>query len=84
MAARIEIRLNLKGVNEVMISDGVQADVLRRARAIAAAAGEGFEAEEGKRHPWVARAYVVPTTYQAMAAEARTRALTRAVDAGRG
>ena len=64
-------------------SPGVEAELKRRADRIAAAAGPGMIASS-RIGPKRARASVVTVTNQARAAEARTRALTRALDAGRG
>lgn len=60
----------------------MKTDLERRARAIAANAGEGMEVdiEVGANR---ARASVRTTTIRAMRAEATQRALTRAIDAGR-
>ncbi len=79
----IRIKLNLPGINELMKSAPVQADLNARAARIAAAAGEGFESGPGRPHPWIARAYVWAGTFEARRAEATDRALTRAIDAGR-
>lgn len=83
MAATVRIKLNEAGVRALLRCPGAQAELERRARRIAAAAGEGFLAigdSGGKR----ARAVVITATRAARKAEATDRALTRAVDAGRG
>lgn len=82
--ARNPVELNLRGVNEVMKSEGVARELERRARRIASAAGPGVEAEGNNDHRWVARAWVDIKTAQAAAREARSNDLTRAIDAGRG
>ncbi len=82
------IKINSKGVQEILKSARVQEDLKRRADAIAAqansAAGivDGFVSgsELGRSR---ARAYVVTATAEAMVAEATNRTLTRALDAGR-
>ena len=77
-----EIRRLLQGKGDY---EGVQADLKRRAEAIAAAAGgpeAGFEVGTNVG-PNRARASVVTTTIEAMRAEAEDRTLTRALDAGR-
>ena len=81
--ARPRIELNSAGVRELLRSPEVRADLDSRARAIAAAAGEGMESDSqvGKGR---ARATVWTDTVEAMEAEATERALTRAIDAGRG
>jgi len=76
------VRLNRKGVRELLRSREVLSDLERRANAIAAAAGEGMEvdSEVGRNR---ARASVRTATREAVLAEAQQRALTRALDAGR-
>ena len=79
---RIRIKLNSGGVRTVLNSAGVRGDLARRARAIAAAAGDGHEVHvgsTGKR----ARAEVVTVSFDAMRREARDRNLTRAIGSGR-
>lgn len=80
--ANVRIRLTRSGPRQVRQSAGVQADLARRAQAIAAAAGPGMEASarQGRTR---ARASVITTTYEAMRAEARGRRLTSSIDAGR-
>lgn len=84
MADKTRLVLNLKGINAIMTSAGVQAELDRRAERIAAAAGDGFEVSHAKPHPWVARVYVRAATPEAMREEATNKSLTRAIDAGRG
>lgn len=82
MAGTVRVVLNSAGVRALLRSEAVRADLERRAKAIAEAAGEGFVAESritGLR----ARASVRTDTADARAAEATDRALTRAIDAGR-
>lgn len=80
--ANVKIKLNRPGVRELLRSAEVQADLARRARAIAAAAGPGMEVdtEVGSNR---ARASVRTVTTDARRREATERALTRAIDAGR-
>lgn len=78
------VRLNSRGVRAVLQSAEVEADLRRRAEAIAAAAGgePDFEAGAevvGNR----AMAWVVTATPDGKRAEAEDRALTRALDVGR-
>ena len=82
MARDVKVKLNSSGVRELLRSPGVLADLEARAKRIAAAAGGGMVVESavGANR---ARAVVITGTREAMEAEARTRALTRAVDAGR-
>jgi hypothetical protein len=81
--ADIDIELNDAGMRELLKDEGVRADLARRARNIAQSAGEGMEssATSGRNR---ALAMAWTETPEAMRAEATTRALTRAVDAGRG
>jgi hypothetical protein len=81
MASKVEIQLNSAGVRALHRDPGVLSDVGARARRMAVAAGDGFEASSmtGKR----ARASVITVTREARKAEASGRALTRAIDAGR-
>lgn len=60
----------------------VQAEILRRAKAVAAAAGDGFEAVTSPPRNR-ARASVVPVTAEAAARNARDNTLLHALDAGR-
>lgn len=82
MARNALTRLELTGVDDLLKSPEVLADLRRRANAIAAAAGEGHEVDVrvGARR---ARASVRTATFDAMRAEAKDRTLTRALDAGR-
>ena len=84
----MRVKLNIKGFVELRNSPAVVADLQARARRIAAAAGDGMEvkpAETNHRFPkGRARVAVVTGTYDAMRREAKTRDLTRAIDAGRG
>lgn len=82
--AKVRVEMNLAGVNEVMRSAEVEADLRARAERIAERAGDGFGVESGKPHRWVARAWAQTETPAAARAEARDNVLTRALDAGRG
>jgi len=83
MATPGRIVLNRKGMRQLLRSPEVLADLERRAERIAARAGDGMEpsAMVGKNR---ARASVITATHSARRAEATSRALTRAIDAGRG
>lgn len=78
----VVIKLNKAGMRELLRSTGVQQDMERRARQIAAAAGDGM-AVESEIGPNRARAEVRTDTFEAMHAEATSRSLSSAVDAGR-
>jgi hypothetical protein len=77
-----KLKLNPAGVKELLKSEGVLADLADRADAIAEAAGPGFESD-WERGPNRARASVRTTDFESRKAEAKDRALTRAIDAGR-
>lgn len=78
----VDIKLNHRGVRDLLRSSEVRRDLERRAAAIAASAGPGhrIESEDG---PNRARAAVVTDTFEAMNDEATSRSLTRAIGAGR-
>lgn len=82
MARNVKVKLNRRGVVELMKSPGVVEDLHRRAQAIAAAAGSGHRIEEGET-PNRARVAVITDTIPAMIREAKRQSLTRAIDAGR-
>jgi len=79
--ARIDIRRG--AIPEILKSLEVQADLNRRANAIASTAGPGHrvDSQVGSTR---ARAAVITDTIAAMVAESRNRSLTSAIDAGRG
>ena len=78
-----DLEINRAAVRALLQSPEMQDEVYRRARRIADEAGPGFEADVqvGRTR---ARAMVKSTDFQSMRAEATDRALTRAIDAGRG
>ena len=81
--ASVRVKLNSSGIREVLRSDEVREDILRRAEAIKAAAGgddheAGAEVVGNRVMGWV-----VTATPEAKRAEAEDRTLTRALDAGR-
>lgn len=78
----LRIELNRAGIRQLLTSREMQADLDRRAGNIAAAAGPGMRADS-EPTATRARAEVVTETWEAKAAEARDRSLTRAIDAGR-
>jgi hypothetical protein len=80
--ARRKTRMNPDEVGKLLKSPEVVRDLRRRVNNIAAAAGPGFLASVVVgRHR--ARGSVITATQQARAAEARNRALTKALDRGR-
>lgn len=78
----VKFKLNSDGVRALLKSPGVLADLERRGRAIAAAAGEGVEVES-VIGPNRAHVTVRTATTEARISEATDRTLTRAIDAGR-
>lgn len=82
MAQRSKIKLNLKGFRALRNDPAVVADLERRARAVASAAGSGFEAsaQKGKNR---ARASVITGTFEARREQAKTNVLQRALNSGR-
>ncbi|VXC30749.1 conserved hypothetical protein [Microbacterium sp. 8M] len=82
MASSMRIKLNQKGIIALLTSREVSADLGSRAKAIAAAAGDGNEVQVTRNRDR-AIAFVRTATPQAQRAEATDRALTRAIDAGR-
>lgn len=81
--AQVRVELNHAGIRQMLQSPEVEAELLRRAKLIAAAAGPGFEpdSEVGRSR---ARASVITATFEARLDEARNHTLERAMDAGRG
>lgn len=77
-----DVKLNRKGIRDLLRSAEVRNDLERRAARIAAAAGDGMESDSsiGKNR---ARASVWTDTHEARRAEADGFALSRAIDAGR-
>lgn len=78
----LRVKISRRGARELLKAEAVRADLERRAAAIARAAGPGMEHDSivGRNR---ARATVWTDTPEAMAAEARNRKLTSAIDAGR-
>lgn len=89
MADKIKIVLNHGGVSSILKGSEIQANLAARAARIAATATAnagpgavfGHDVNVG---PNRARAGVWTQNAEAMRAEAKDRALTRAIDAGRG
>lgn len=82
MAKGVKVTFHKAGFAAVLKSDGVRDDIEARAKAVAAEAGEGFEAsvEVGKSR---VRGSVITATSDARVAEAVDHTLTRAIDAAR-
>lgn len=82
MAVIIRIELDSPGIDRFLKSDQVQADIARRAGAIARAAGPGMHARTYRGRDRVV-GQVWTGTIAARLAEAQDRSLTRSLDAGR-
>ncbi len=82
MAGNMRIKINRAGVVALLTSPEVFADLTRRGNAIAAAAGDGVEAQTTRNRDR-AVVFVRTETFEARKAEATDRSLTRAIDAGR-
>lgn len=85
MSSNVRIELNRAGVAALLKGSEVQADLGRRAAAIAAAAGAagGEFSHDVRVGSARARASVWTADFDAMRAEATDRVLTRAIDSGR-
>lgn len=83
--SKFRLTLHPEGFNEARTSPALQADLHERGARVAAAAGgePDFEVIDSPNQTR-ARVVVVTKTAKAKAAEATDRALTRALDAGRG
>ncbi len=77
------VKLNIAGFRALRNSPAVVAELERRAKAIAEAAGPGMETRPAETGGNRARVAVVTSSFEAMLAEAHHRTLTRAVGAGR-
>lgn len=82
MGRNVRVEINHEGVKALLKSPLVAAELERRAKAIAAKAGPGMEVSVHYGRNRV-NASVITATTEARVAEAKDRALTRAIDAGR-
>jgi len=80
--ARVKVKMQKRGSRDLLRSGPVENDIAARGRAMASAAGEGFEshARTGRER---ALGTVVAATFDAMVAESEGHALTRALDAAK-
>lgn len=79
----VTLKLHFGAFNALRKDPAVVAELQRRARAIAEAAGEGVEVEDPYLGRSRARVTVRTATNAARRAEAKDRALSSALDAGR-
>lgn len=82
--AQVKVEINDAAATQLLKSPEVRADLLRRAHAIEAAAGEGKYDVTESLTPTRARVSVGTADHKARHAEATSRALTSALDAARG
>lgn len=80
--AGVRVKLKIKQIREILKSSPVQAEVARRAKRMASAAGPGFEAVI-KPHKYTARAFVQTDSAESRKRQADDAVLERALDAGR-
>ena len=78
----MKIEWNLAAFRELRTDPAVEADILRRAQAVADACGEGFEAELMAESKTRARAIVKPVTFKAMRQNSTENTILRSLDAG--
>lgn len=80
--SNVTVKLKLKGINALMTSPGVTAEVARRVKRGASAAGSGFEGVVVP-HKWTARGYVRTRDDAGKRDQANNQSLMRALDAMR-
>lgn len=78
--AKVKVELNLKGINELMMSPGIQGALHEAGQAVARAAGEGFESSTHEAS-FVAIENVYPTTAEAYYDEIENNTLLKAAGA---
>jgi hypothetical protein len=83
VAEKVRVEPNSAGIQAYLKSDGVLALLTAMGERIAAAGGEGMEVSS-RIGATRARVSVITATRAARKAEATDRALTSAIDAGRG
>ncbi|MFZ4894638.1 hypothetical protein ACL9RL_09325 [Plantibacter sp. Mn2098] len=77
-----QVKLKMKAIRAVLKSNETQAEVARRARRMANAAGPGFESVV-KPHKFTARAFVQTSNATGRRRQAKEAVLERSLDAGR-
>ena len=79
----MKIKFHRQGFIDLVQHPRVQADLVRRAKDIAEAAGEGFEVREPGLAPRRDRVAVIAATVRANRRNARDMTLVKALEAGR-
>ena len=84
MGKNVQVKLKLAGLNKLMRSEPVQAEVNNAAGRVAAKAGPKFRVNpSGKNaHKWTARAFVEPVDASKPVSDADRLALLRALSGG--
>jgi len=77
--SKVRVQLKLKGLNALMTSAPVQAEVDRVGRRIARSAGDGFAYSEAKPHKWTARGFVQTNSPEGARRQAEDAVLERAM-----
>lgn len=72
----VQVKLKLKGIREVMLSNGVRREVARRAKAMADQAGDGFEYVV-RPHKRTARAFIQTADQTGRERQARDHVLEK-------
>lgn len=83
MATKVRLKFNIAGFRALRVAPGVREDLLRRAEAVAAAAGEGVSVLPVEEPRNRARVLVGPVTVEAAKRVAKDNLLLRALEAGR-
>lgn len=78
----VKVKLNIRGIREVLKSSGVESELVRRGRRVQNTAGDGFELVV-KPARYTSRVFVQTGTGEAAKREAEDKVLTRALDAAR-
>ena len=77
--AKYKFKPDVKGFNQAMKLPEVGQHLKREGAALAADAGEGFEAVLDTRHPWLDRVFVQPATPAAHRRNAKHQLLVKAL-----
>lgn len=81
--ADVRVKLKLSGLNKLMRSAPVQAEVDRVGRRIARNAGEGFAYSTPRPHRWTARGFVQTDSVEGARRQAEDAVLERAMSAAK-